>query len=130
MQALILSLSLFSSKRNYAPTPPPHYRGASLFFPIGDYGTANVAGASATCMCGVSSGSTDSKWQQTSTWKGTGVSLSINLFMRLNFFELTERVSDRERERINACMRNYGFKGVRFVFQAFLKSQGDACIEV
>ena len=94
-----------------------------LLFLLGDYGTANINSPSATCMCGVSSGSSDSKWQQSSSWKGTGVSLPINLLMKLSFVELAERMRDKERDRergteseqIYDFRRNYGLKGVKLV---------------
>ena len=43
----------------------------SLF--VGDYGTANVGGSSNPCMCGGASGSSQSRWQGGTTWKGNGV---------------------------------------------------------
>jgi hypothetical protein len=42
-------------------------------FSLGDYGTANVGGSSNPCMCGGASGSSQSRWQGGTTWKGNGV---------------------------------------------------------
>ena len=78
------------------PTPLPH-----LLFPLGDYGTANIIGSSATCMCGRSSGSSDSKWPQSSTWTGTGVSLPTNLLMRFGIVMLMDSGRRRERKRVS-----------------------------
>ena len=44
-----------------------------LLFYEGDYGTANVGGSSNPCMCSQVSGSSQSRWQGGTTWKGNGV---------------------------------------------------------